>query len=119
MGLTPEQEAIRELEVDLTLTRKNVAGTRIVDGIPFEKANTPVPFRGAIQPITGKLIRHLPEGQDARDTRMIWTIDLNIGLKIDDEITDGIETVIVQDPQFWREGGFFMATALRRKGSIQ
>ena len=116
MGLTPEQEAIRELEVDLTLTRKDVAGTHIADGIPVENPVAPVAIRGAIQPATSKDIRHLPEGQDARDTRFVWS---STELKIDDEITDGTEIVIVQSVEFWREGAFFKAMALRRKGSIQ
>ena len=116
MGLTPEQEAIRDLEVDLTFVRKRTDQQVVVDGIATSPKDSAVAFKGAIQPLTPRDLRHLPEGQDARDIRNIWT---STELFVNDEIDDGGEIFVVQSVVFWREGQFFKVTALRRAGGLK
>ena len=120
MALTSQQQVIRKYQITLSLLRPG-AETRS-DGIPTRAAGTPQDFIAHIQPLTPQEIRHLPEGEDARNWRNVWVIDgLNaVEPQINDEITDPDDgqTLIVQKVEHWREGGFRKAQCLRRAGTL-
>ena len=116
MGLTAQQRVIRRRQIDLQRVRPGAES--ITDGFVTRAAGTPETIKGHIQPLTPEELRHLPEGQDSRNTRKIWTYLTD--LQENDEITDPLDgqTLIVQKVEFWREGGFYEAVALRREGTL-
>lgn len=115
MAITPEVEAIRELAVALSFKRPTRAGKKVIDGRSKTPLAASVDFVGAVQPVDPRKLRHLPEGQDARDIRVIFT---ETELRVGDEVIDQSELFIVQEAEFWREGEFFEVTMLRRSGSL-
>ena len=120
MGKNTIQKVIRKRHIDLTVVRPGAES--VTDGIPSQPPLAPVVIKGHIQPLTKEQLRHLPEGQDSRNTRVIWTIDdFNaIELNENDEVTDPDDgqILVVQDIEHWREGGFREAIVLRRSGDL-
>ena len=120
MAESPIQAVIRKREITLSLMRPGAES--ITDGIPTRPDTAAIDILGHIQPLSKEQLRHLPEGQDSRNTRVIWTIDDKNALEMNenDEITDPDDgqTLIVQEVEHWREGGFREAICLRREGSL-
>ena len=113
--ITPEQEAIRELAVPMSFVRPRPDLKRVVDGRSQAPKDPSVPFEGAEQPFDPRKLRHLPEGKDARDFKVVWT---ETEIIIDDEVTLDAELYIVQTAEFWREGNFHEIVMLRESGTI-
>lgn len=113
--ITPEQEAIRELAVPMTFRRPRPDLKRVIDGRTVRKLDDPVAFEGAEQPFDPRKLRHLPEGKDARDVKVVWT---ETKIIVDDQVTLDSELYVVQTAEFWREGDFHEVTMLRQRGTI-
>jgi hypothetical protein len=69
------------------------------------------PILAVIQPMSGKELRNVPEGQNTLDWRNIWSL---VEIKARELITDPEgNQFTIQSVEFWREGPFYKATAVR------
>ncbi len=101
------EAVLRRHQVDCTLVRQTVVR------VNSYKTNTQETSRikAVIQPMTGKELRNMPEGQSTLDWRNIWSL---VELRNRDIITEPEGgSFTVQDVEFWREGTFYKATATR------
>ena len=75
------------------------------DGLPIALSNTEETVQMQDQPLTGKLIKYLPEGQRLDDVRRGWTIEVD-KIKEQDEINIDGFIFTVNSVQHFQTGVF-------------
>lgn len=101
--MTEVLDTIREFSVPLTVNRTTqetvergyvIPGTVVASGI-----------EGAMQPLSPKELRMVPEGMNTMEWHNIWTLQ---EIKEDDLVTDGTAVVVrVMKVEYWKEAPFW------------
>jgi len=100
--LTAQQETIREFQEPRQVTRFDPGSTQTVDGFVSRGTPDQIEIQAAVMPLTTREIRNLPEGEDARNWRLLLTFD-PLGIELNDEVKIGTIRYSVQRVEDWSE----------------
>ena len=108
MGIRLGRSLISSLNgVDIKVTRQNVGGS-YVDGLWVPAPAVEVSILGSIQPLGGKDIVRIPEGDRTRQRLKVYSSDKalisrDIILKEADELCIGCDKFQVESVEYWPE----------------
>lgn len=104
----PIVDVIRKRAKKLPLERPGVAVRN--EGYASEGPPDPLTISAHAQPLSPKEIRDLPPGQNATDWRNIWSEEEMI---FSDRITSEGKKYTVKRIEYWPEGPFYRAAAVK------
>lgn len=89
---------------------KRPGSITVADGFKTRAADTVIPIDAAVQPLSPKELRNVPEGQNELEWKNIWS---GSEMKNKDKVeVNGIDYTI-QKVEYWEEGSFYHAKAVK------
>lgn len=93
-----------------TRSLKRPGSITVTNGFKTRAADTVISIEAAVQPLSAKELRNVPEGQNELEWKNIWS---GSELRNKDKVeVNGIDYTI-QKVEYWEEGGFYHAKAVK------